>query len=551
MAQRWKYGSNSLALLVILIGALVIVNYLSAKVFGRFDLTQGKLYTISDSTKQILAGLDDVLAIKAYFSKDLPAPLNFQTREIADLLQEYQVYGKGNVKVEVEDPSGQPELEEELRTRGIYKLPFQVRGASEFGIREGYLAMLVQYRDQSQVFANALDVHDLEYTMTTTISKLSSEQATKVGFFTGQGNEEAAQQLQGLRKLIETEYELEAVDLASSGFVPEGIAVLLVWNPNRVSEREKYELDQFLMRGGKIIFLLDGVNIVPEYWIAFPKDDNLDDLLKSYGVKRNHDLVMDVLNERVAMRQGAWSIIQEYPLWVKVNIPTLRQLGLAADHPIINLLDSVVLPWTSSLEYEGETSENHQPVALLKTSPKSWAQTGQFKLNPQELPPAIPIQGMGEQVRDLAILVTGAFPSFYAGKPIPAAESEDQESAAPEPPPSPFPRQDQSQKTSILVVGNGRFITDDNLKIGNSNAEFILNSLDWMTVGGKLIDIRSRGTADRPLNRDASKLRFWTAGLAGPFLVPVGIILFGFARSLARKRAKRRYSETLSGKAPS
>src|SRR4030042_3861251 len=134
MAQRWKYGTNSLALLVILIGALVIVNYLSAKVFGRFDLTQGKLYTISDSTKQILTGLDDVLAIKAYFSKDLPAPLNFQTREIADLLQEYQIYGKGNVKVEVEDPSGKPELEEELRTRGIEKLSFQVRGASEFGI---------------------------------------------------------------------------------------------------------------------------------------------------------------------------------------------------------------------------------------------------------------------------------------------------------------------------------------------------------------------------------------------------------------------------------
>jgi gliding-associated putative ABC transporter substrate-binding component GldG len=442
-------------------------------------------------------------------------------------------------------------LEEELRTRGIYKLPFQVRGASEFGIRQGYLAMLVQYRDQSQVFPNALDVHDLEYTMTTTISKLSSEKATKVGFFAGQGNEEAAQQLQGLRKLIETEYELEAVDLLSSGFVPEGIAVLLVWNPNRVSEREKYELDQFLMRGGKIIFLLDGVNIVPEYWIAFPKDDNLDDLLKSYGVKRSHDLVMDVLNERVAMRQGAWSIIQEYPLWVKVNIPTLRQLGLAADHPIINLLDSVVLPWTSSLEYEGETSENHQPVALLKTSPKSWVQTGQFKLNPQELPPALPIQGMGEQVRDLAILVTGAFPSFYAGKPIPAAESGDQQTPPTQPPPSPFPRQDQSQKTSILVVGNGRFITDDNLKIGNSNAEFILNSLDWMTVGGKLIDIRSRGTADRPLNRDVSKLRFWTAGLAGPFLVPVGIILFGLARSFARKRMKRRYSETLSGKASS
>jgi ABC-2 type transport system permease protein len=556
MAQRWKYGTNSIALLVIVLGILGIVNYLSAHFFGRLDLTHDHLYTVSPSTKQILSGLDDALTIKAYFSKDLPAPHNFETREIVDLLQEYQTYGKGNIKVEVVDPAGDPKLEEELKAHGIYKLPFQVRGASEFGIKEGYLALRLQYRDKNQVFTNALAMGDpqnplsnLEYTLTSSIAKLSSEKTGKVGFFLGAAGEEGPPKFDEIRRAVSAEYELENVDFSAGQPAPEGVSVLVVLNPARVSEHDKYELDQFLMRGGKLIFLLDGVNVIQQYMFAMPKDDNLDDLLKSYGIKREHDLVMDVINERVAMRQGSWSIFQAYPLWVKVNIPYLRRLKEAADSPITNPLDSVVLPWPSSVAFEGEASENRQPLALLKTSPDSWVQTGQFKLSPQELPPPLPVPGMGKQVRDLALLVTGTFPSFYAGKPVPAVEAKDKGAAPPEAKTEEPARKDLSEKTSILIVGNARFISDDHLDPGNSNDKFLLNALDWMILGGKLIDIRSRGNAERPLDQDLSAWRFWTAGLAGPFLVPIGIIIFGFGRSYARKRSQRRYADSYSGKA--
>ncbi len=559
MAQRWKYGTNSVALIVIVLGILGIVNYASTRFFGRLDLTHDHLYTISPSTKQVLSGLDDVLTIKAYFSKDLPAPLNFETREIVDLLQEYQTYGKGNVKVEVDDPAGDPKAEEALKAQGVYKLPFQVRGASEFGIKEGYLAMRLQYRDKSQVFPNALDLGDpqnplrnLEYVLTTTVTKLTAEKVGKVGLFLGAASEEGGPKLDQIRKAIQAEYELENLDFSSGQPVPAAVSVLVVMNPARVAERDKYELDQYLMRGGKLIFLLDGVNIVQQYMIGFPKDDNLDDLLKSYGIRREHDLVMDEVNEQVAMRQGPWSIVQAYPLWVKVSLPYLRQLKEAADHPITNQLDSVVLPWPSSLAFEGEASENHQPLALLKSSPQSWVQTGQqFKLSPQDLPPALPVPGMGKQVRDLALLVNGTFPSFYAGKPIPPVEAQAKESPAPEPKTEEPARKDSSEKTSLLVVSNARFITDDYLGLGNSNDKFLMNAMDWMILGGKLIDIRSRGSAERPLNQDVSAPRFWTAGLAGPFLVPIGIILFGFGRAYARKRHKRRYADSYSGKAAS
>lgn len=158
---------------------------------------------------------------------------------------------------------------------------------------------------------------------------------------------------------------------------------------------------------------------------------------------------------------------------------------------------------------------------------------------------------MGKQVRDLALLVTGTFQSFYTGKPIPAMEANPKQPPAAEAKTEEPPRKDTSEKTSILVVGNARFITDDYLNLGNSNDKFLLNALDWMNLGGKLIDIRSRGSTDRPLDQNVSALRFWTAGLAGPFLVPICIILFGFGRSYARKRAKRRYADSRSEKAAS
>jgi ABC-2 type transport system permease protein len=550
MKTRVIYRTNSLALLVIIIGLLGVINYFSYHLFRRLDLTEGRVYTISSSTKEILAGLKDPLIITAYFSKNLPAPLNHSAREVLNILEEYRIYGKGLVTLKRIDPSGDPELEQELRGRGIYDVPFQVRGADEFGIRKGYISMEVQYLDERKVFPNAISIHDLEYTLTTTVLKLSSGKSggsggvAKIGFLTGHNEKGPYQELSQLREAIEKQYEITTVETKSGKAVPQDVDALLVAGPDRLAERDKYELDQYLMRGGKLIFLIDGVNVSGQMMFAFPSSDGLDDMLKHYGIKRNHDLVMDVLCERVAMKQGGWQIIQEYPLWVKVNIPSLKALGTAADHPVINQLDSVSLPWCSSLKYEGSTGDVN-PVELLRTTNKSWVQTSQFRLRPDEIPPPLPIQDMGEDTRDLAILLSGTFKSFYAEKNIPPISAEDEEDEELEEETARPGRLDESAETSLLVVGNCRFVTNDYLNLGNSNDTFILNALDWMILGGKLIGIRSRQSMDRPFSRETSDARILATGIIGPFAVPLLIIVFGISRFVLKRRKKKLYAEAL------
>jgi ABC-2 type transport system permease protein len=543
MKRQDIYRTNSIALLVIILGLLGVVNYFSYQAFGRFDLTEGNVYTISDSTRDILETLTDPVTITAYFSRDLPAPLNYQAKQVLDILEEYHIYSDGLVRIKRIDPAGDPELESDLQMRGIYKVPFQVRGVSELAIKQGYISMELQHLDERKVFQNAIGIRDLEYTLTTTILKLSSGKVAKIAFLQGHNEKSPYQELGQLRESIEKQYDITTVDTTPGKAVPDDVDVLMVVGPDRLEERDKYELDQYLMRGGKIIFLLDGVLISDQMMMAFPGNDNLDDLLKHYGIKRNHDLVMDLMCERVRMQQGGWQLIQEYPLWVKVNIPALRALGTAADHPVINQLDSVSLPWCSSLVLEGDTS-NMEAVQLLRTTNKSWVQKSQFKLRPGEIPPPIPIPDMGEATRDLAILLTGTFKSFYAGEDIPAVEAEEEiediEDKADRP-----ERLDASTETSLLVVGNSRFVTNEYMGLGESNETFILNVLDWMTLGGKLIGIRSRGSIDRPFTRkpEQSQVQMLIVAMLGPFAVPFLIIVYGISHFVIVRRRKKQYAQ--------
>ena len=535
--NKREYHIYALAWILILFGWLAVINYLSNKFFVRLDLTEGKAYTLSPATKEVLKNLPEPVWIRAYFSADLPAAIKAELSQIRDLLEEYRIYGRGKVKIKFINPDADPDLQNELRSRGIYPVPFQVRGASEFSIKQGYMALEIQYLDKREVFQNAVALKDFEYALTSTILKFSSEKETAVAFLTGDGEPDIYKDLTTLREAIERQYKIQQVNLKAGDTIPDDVEVVFVIAPNSLSDWEKFLLDQFLMRGGKLIFLIDGVEVAEQYMFAFPKEDGLDEMLEHYGINRNHDLVMDVINERVAMKQGPWQIIQNYPLWVKVNIPILQQLGLAVDHPIINQLDSIVLPWASSLQFAGSSKEV-KVWELLKTSPKSWVQTGSFTLDPSRLPPPLPVEGMGEKVRTLAILLSGKFTSFFKDKEIPKPEDGAQ---------APKEKLDESPKTSILVVGNSRFVRDDYITIGDSNLDFVLNTLDWMTWGGKLIGVRSRVSLDRPFKQDISLFDAITAKYFGPFLPPVLIIIFGVIRFQSRRREKRIWTRAQKG----
>jgi ABC-2 type transport system permease protein len=221
-------------------------------------------------------------------------------------------------------------------------------------------------------------------------------------------------------------------------------------------------------------------------------------------------------------------------------------MNLVTDNQIINSLGSVVLPWTSSLELVKGVDIKATP--LLVSSPKAWTQTGQFSLDPNKIPPPMPMPGMGEKERPLAVLLQGTFKSFYAGKPAPAVS--EGSTSEKEPP----PRLDKSAETAILVVGSSKFVRDDFLGLGDSNLDFVLNAIDWMTLGGKLIGVRSRISTDRPFAPEINQCitegyctkgsfpRLLFARILGPFLLPIAVVIYGLVRFQFHRRSKKSWA---------
>jgi ABC-type uncharacterized transport system involved in gliding motility auxiliary subunit len=189
----------------------------------------------------------------------------------------------------------------------------------------------------------------------------------------------------------------------------------------------------------------------------------------------------------------------------------------------------MVLPWTSSLEIVG--GKDLRVTVLARSTNAAWTQSGRFNLDPQQQ--FFPTQE-GQKSYPLAVLLSGKFKSFYAGKEMPKADEKGSSSK---------PREGratlaESPETSIIVVGNSHFISNGFIAQFDSNRIFFQNALDLLTLGDRLIGIRSRNVSDRPIMgiSELGKTYIRFANIAG---APILVALFGLFRFYSRRRARR------------
>ena len=179
-----------------------------------------------------------------------------------------------------------------------------------------------------------------------------------------------------------------------------------------------------------------------------------------------------------------------YPFWVKVTIQ-----GFNPDNPTVSNLETLVLPWTSSLTVLEDKPATVAITPLARSTPLSWLRQGFYSLDPQQrfLSP-----GMETESHTLILAVLGTFPSFFADKPIPVIEGTD--TAPPLTPDTDTIK--VSPETTFVLVGNSRFIDNDIITQFQDNQVFLLNIIDWLTLGDKLIrDINSVVLLTGPLKK--------------------------------------------------
>ncbi len=538
-AKALKYGGNTLAFIFVVFGIVSLINFLSSHRFIRADLTADKRYTISQSTKKVLKRLDDIVTIDAYFSRQ-PARIAQLRQSVRDMLEEYRAFSK-NLQINFIDPAtGDEAQKQQLRFIGIPEMQINVIEKDKAEIANVYMGIAILYADKKEVLPVVQTTANLEYDLTSAILKVTSKEIKTIGFLTGHDELDVFSQAFGsLRQELSKQYDVRKVPIEADKVIDADVATLVVAGPKKeLTKREKYEIDQFIMRGGRALFLVDPVLIQYEGLNVSSLTTGLNDLLEHYGVKLNDNLVLDVSMDQLTYSQGFMTVTTGYAYFIKV----LKQYqyrtgetsdGLSKDSIITNQLESLTFPWAGSLELIPNVDAPVEAIALAKTSRGGWTAQSPYNISPtnrQFQPPA-----SVQQAHTVAISLSGVFKSFYAGKAIPPAESsEPDEVVTAKPAEEERTTKTDSETTQIVVVGNSQF-----LQQGRRDGQlFFLNTVDWLTLGEELINIRSHGVTNRPLKEVSESEKFFLKfiSIAG---VPILVVAFGLVRFFLRRRAKR------------
>ena len=533
--KRIKYGGNTLAFVAIILGILALINFLSTRRFIRADLTEDKRYTISKATKNVLDTLDDIVTITTYFSTN-PAEVAQIRRDVRDVLEEYNAFSK-KLQIDFVNPAEFDDAQkQELRFKGIPEVQINVVRKDKAEIANVYMGISIGYSGKEEILPVVRSTANLEYELTSTILKVTTKEAKTVGFLTDHGEFDInAQNYQQFRQLLDKngqgQYNLTPVSLQDGKAVDDTVATLVVAGVQQpLTERDKYELDQFIMRGGRAIFLVDPIQMQPGTLQATPLITGLNDLLEHYGVKLGNNLLLDTrFHDTARFQQGFMTVIQPYPYFVKIVKPNFSK-----EHSITNQLEVLTLPWTSSLEIVSK--EGITATSLAKTGESGQSVQGYYNLMPNA-----PIPSAESQAYTVAVALEGKFKSFYADKeipPVPTAAEEanasDDQTLTPAQDADARTTKTESEQTQIVVVGTAQFLT----QLRPDGVNFFLNTVDWLTLGDALIGIRSHTITDRPL-REVSEIEKNFIKYLCIVGVPLIVIVFGLLRYFLKRRAKR------------
>jgi gliding-associated putative ABC transporter substrate-binding component GldG len=503
-----------------------VINLISVYLFTRLDLTEGKVFSLSKTSKDIARNLDDKVIVKMYFSEDLPPPYSTNARYLKDKLEEYRAYSKGNLKLELIDPIKE-QKEMEAQSHGIPPMQVNVMQHDKMEIKKVYMGLVFLYENKKEVMPVIQKLSGLEYELTRTIKKLSARYIPYIGFLTGHGEPDLNTEMTYLNSLLSKEYAAKSVNLKNGRTVPRDIKCLLVVGPKKpFSDWEKYALDQYLMQGGKLGLFLDKTDVDLQAGKADKLDLNLDDFLENYGIKINDNLVIDLQCSKISVRQQSGfmtiSNIIRYPFFPSAT-------NFNKENLIVKRLENLDFPFVSSLDSASAAKKNLDFVPLVKSSPKSGTQSYPFDVSPYR---EFDRSDFNMEDLVLAAVVQGSFQSYFKDKEIPQPEEPSEKLTRPE------STLTQSPENRLVVVGDADFVKDRSIS-SKSNLVFFMNIVDWLSQDENLITIRSKEVTSRPL-KEISSAQKKLARYANVLGVPMVVILFGLIRWRIRSQVKRK-----------
>ncbi len=511
--------SNTLGSVVLLLICLVAVNVMASFIPLRFDLTEERLYTISDGSRKILESLQEPVRINFYYSRNnAELPPNFKTyaQRVQELLEEYAAISNGQLILEISDPKPDTEEEEWAQKYGIKSITLPSGNTVYFGAVVSMLdqEMLLPYFDQRrQEF--------LEYDITQAIQKVSSTSTSKVGLLSAMNLKGGRSMIPGqppaqkwvFQSELEKSVTVENLPLSTEE-IPDDISLLIVLHPRGFSPRLQYALDQYVLRGGRLVVLLDpnarADMISPENQFGQQPQlaSDLPELLNSWGV--DYDSTKVVGDRLHATQVNTGQGVMSFPMWM-----TFRTQSLDQEHPITAQLENLLFVEAGSFKKAAESKTDF--TALISLSEQSGL-IDAFQLRfspPDQLSREMKVDDSAKAV--MAITAGNFSSAFPNGQPA-KEKKETQAKAAADESEAETPLMhthlnESTERNSILLFSDVDFLSDQFsvrklnflgqsiIQPTNDNLNLMLNATEHLSGNEALMSIRSRGRFSRPFTR--------------------------------------------------
>ena len=543
MKKKYIFALSAVALIVVL-------NICLQRSFFRIDLTSEKRFSISENTKDLMRNLQSPILVNIYLDGDLNSGFLRLKNSLRELLDEFSVYAKDDITYAFINPSQATTEEERLKNyerleqRGLSHTTIYERDSEGKMIQKMVFpwAEIVTQKDTfpvnllKNIAGNSgaenlnISIENLEFELTDAIRILNSEQVQKIAFLEGHG-ELAEELVYDISSAFSRYFQVDRGILGSDASVLNDYKAIIVAKPDSTfSEQEKYIIDQYIMNGGRVLWLIDGVKMSMQQLIeqgsspAIALDVNMNDLLFRYGVRINGALVQDVQCVQMPFNVSASSASQyESVPWIFSPI-----LLTSPQHPITRNLSQVKADFCSYIDFTGN-NESQKASILLATSSASHIVQTPSMVDLNEMMEGFDEQYFNVSFVPVAVALEGCFQSGFQNRMLPKGIENAQ------------PLRNQSVETKMVIVADGDIIKNEIVPTANGyqvlpvgfdrysgmqfgNRDFILNALLYLTDDEGWINLRNRTFKLRMLNKKAvlekKQLIKWTN-----LLLPIFILL--------------------------
>lgn len=553
---------SEIKLLLISSVSIVLFNILSQFFFKRFDLTQDKRYTLSETTLNIIKNVDSPLYVDVYLEGNFPPEFKRLQNETKQLLEEFSAYNSNIVfqfKNPIEKEEMRVEIMKEFYERGMQPLSITVEekgkqsqevvfpwAQATYGDKFTKVSLLKNLMGASTEEKVISSVQHLEFGFAEAITKITKEKQKKIAVIKGNG-ELIEPLIADFLTTVKESYYIGPFTLDSVAKEPtQTLAALkkydlaLIAKPTEAfSEAEKQVLDQFVMHGGKTLWLVDAVTADMDSMynetgtiLAHPRELNLTDLFFKYGIRMNTLLIKDEYATPIKIatgNQGSETQLQQY------NWKFSPFIYPTSTHPIVKNMEGIKFEFSSPIEL---LKNDIKKTVLLSSSeysktigtptPVSLAMITE-ETTPEEY--------AGKGLLPVAVMMEGKFNSAYQNRVLPFADKTFQSSG---------------KETKMIIISDGDVIKNQldkgmPLELGfdkwtnqlYGNKEFLLNCVNYLLDDNGLINIRSKDVNLPLLNKEEVYTNYTSAQLITVGLPILILAIFGFLFTFLRKK---RYS---------